>query len=528
MEASANLSGTSPRSEPVATPVRLSLRMLRAHQICDDFSGKIICLMLVLGPWAFGSTQLWAIWTLNGLSFLVASFFGAKLLIRRSTGYFPARWGGSASGMPRENAGRTRLLNRILAWATVLLLAYCLASVLNARSTYHREIVSFEYFHFSPWLPNSHDRASSIQAFFNYLAMALAFWALRDWLLGKSPNEERAERGRLNELRVAHSSVLPDRLCQLLWVLSVSGGLLALEGMVQRLSGTPNLLFVLPTYNNQAAEDQFGPYAYRSNAAQYFNLLWPVCLGFWWTLQRPASSHSASLVPAKSVRRKKNLILGSAILMAACPVISTTRVGALVAILQIVLASLVLLAASRRGIRRKGRKELVIFIAASLALAAFFGWGKLAPRFGSDDFHKGLNDRNNIYNMARPMARDYPVFGTGPGTFESVFQLYRIDPDEFWPAQLHNDWLETRITFGCAGQVLILTAFFCVLSRWFIPTGIPSRPYFVMLIWLALAGCLFHARYDFPFQVYSVIFLFFVLCAVLFSISDRISSSSPA
>ena len=33
-----------------------------------------------------------------------------------------------------------------------------------------------------------------------------------------------------------------------------------------------------------------------------------------------------------------------------------------------------------------------------------------------------------------------------PGTFEPVFQLYRGSQDEYWPAQLHNDWLETRIT----------------------------------------------------------------------------------
>jgi hypothetical protein len=500
--------------------------MLRAHQICDEISGRLICLMLVLGPWAFGSTQPWAVWSLNGLSYLVAIFFGIKLLIRRTSGYLPARWGGQAAGSPTENAGLTRSLIRTLVCFTLLLLAYCLVNVLNARSTYHRETVSFEYFHFLPWLPNSHDRASSWQAFFNYLAMALSFWALRDWLLGKSANEDRAERGRLNEFRVAHASVLPDRLSQLLWVLSLSGGLLALEGIIQRLSGTPNLLFMMPTYNNQAAEDQFGPYAYRSNAAQYFNLLWPVCLGFWWTLQRSASRYKTSLRPTKSGRRKQNLVLGSIILMAACPIVSTTRVGALVALVEIVLAALILLTDGKGKLRQKGRKGVLIFVAVSLALGAFLGWGQLAPRLESDTFQKGLDARNNMYDMARPMARDYPIFGTGPGTFESVFQLYRIDPDEFWPAQLHNDWLETRITFGWTGFILIAAAFCCVLARWFIPTGIPSRRYFAMLVWLALAGCLFHARYDFPFQVYSVVFLFFVLCAVLFSISDRVSNSS--
>ena len=43
----------------------------------------------------------------------------------------------------------------------------------------------------------------------------------------------------------------------------------------------------------------------------------------------------------------------------------------------------------------------------------------------------------------------------------------------------------------------------------------------MLAIWLALAGCLVHARYDFPFQVHSIVFLFLVLCAILFVLSRR-------
>ena len=43
----------------------------------------------------------------------------------------------------------------------------------------------------------------------------------------------------------------------------------------------------------------------------------------------------------------------------------------------------------------------------------------------------------------------------------------------------------------------------------------------MILIWLALAGCLVHARYDFPFQVHSIVFLFLVLCAILFVLTRR-------
>jgi len=134
---------------------------------------------------------------------------------------------------------------------------------------------------------------------------------------------------------------------------------------------------------------------------------------------------------------------------------------------------------------------------------------------------EGFESREQMYDSARPMAADYPVFGTGPGTFETVFQLYRISTDTYWPAQLHNDWLETRITFGWIGSALIGLAFLAVALRWFARGGIHGGRRFVVLIWLALAGCLVHARFDFPFQIHSIVFLFLILCAVLFNLSRR-------
>jgi hypothetical protein len=36
-----------------------------------------------------------------------------------------------------------------------------------------------------------------------------------------------------------------------------------------------------------------------------------------------------------------------------------------------------------------------------------------------------------------------------------------------------------------------------------------------------MAGCLVHARYDFPFQMHSIVFLFLVLCAILSDLTRR-------
>jgi O-antigen ligase len=214
--------------------------------------------------------------------------------------------------------------------------------------------------------------------------------------------------------------------------------------------------------------------------------------------------------------------------MAACPIISTSRGGALVTVGIVVLAAFFflaahfLLAAHREPDRRKQTiilAGLLLFFAGALALGFALGWKTLKPRMGH--IHEDFEGREQMYDLARPMAADYPLFGTGPGTFEPVFQLYRRSMDTYWPAQLHNDWLETRITFGWLGSGLIALALVTVLLRWFVRGGIHGGRRFLILVWLAVAGCLVHARFDFPFQIHSIIVLFLVLCAMLSDLTRR-------
>ena len=410
-------------------------------------------------------------------------------------------------------------LTAVLAGLTVAILGYCLISAVNAYSTFRPEALSFSYSaHYVAWLPHSFDGGRTWPAFWTYLGLALSFWAIRDWLLGKSEGEERSQRHQRQPGGDNPAPVLPARLRRLLWLLAVNGGLLAVEGIAQRLEGSGNLLFLVKPHVNPGADTQFGPYAYRANASQYFNLLWPVCLGFWWTLNRSAASSS----------KAHHVVLAGCAIMAACPVISTSRGGALIAVGIVILAAFFLLAthyllAAHRQQNRRTRTItlacLLLFFTTALTLGFALGWKTLRPRMAR--INEGFATREQMYDLARPMAADYPLFGTGPGTFESVFQLYRVSTGTYWPAQLHNDWLETRITFGWLGSGLIAVAFVAVWVRWFARSGIHGGRRFIILAWLALAGCLAHARFDFPFQIHSIVFLFLVLCAVLSNLTRR-------
>jgi hypothetical protein len=504
--------------------------------------------MVVFAPWAFGATERWSIWTMNVGGYLLGLLLAAKWVIRWQAGYRPVRWGDgeqvrnpkseirssnpevdwerdgstaheTGSGNERS-CGMSNLVTVTLATLTGVVLAYCLISAINARSTFRYRQMAFEPHEYVAWLPHSYDSWATWQAFWMYLALALSFWAARDWLLGKSGPERRESRtgGREPDVdpafHVPHA-VLPMRLRRLLWVLCLNGAVLALESILQRLSGTNKLLWLVQPVINQSAEAQFGPYAYRSNSAQYFNLIWPVCLGFWWKLRR--ASRFATRARTRVGGGPHVVLLPCCVLLAAAPIISTSRGGALLAVGGMLAAAVLLLFANRRSnwLMRLG---IVLLLVATLGLAAYLGWEKLGKRL-STIFSDDLGGRVEIYENARQMARDFQLFGSGPGTFPWVYHLYRENAQAEWAFYAHNDWLETRITFGWAGFAPILAMLAIVFLRWFGPGGVPAHWLFVSMIWLALAGCLLHACFDFPFQIYSTFALFLLLCAALFCLS---------
>ena len=539
------------------------LRVLdvQIYQACEVLTEGIIYLMVLFSPWAFGTSEPWSIWVMNIAGYFLGAMLAVKLVIRRLKDYRPPRWDergkaeiGKAESRKQQAEGRERgsevrgqssgvrgqrseassqrsvvrgrrlltpsRLTATLAVLTAAILGYCLVSALNARATCDDpDTGSFTYHDgYIPWLPHSLDSSSTWFAFWSYLGLAFSFWAVRDWLLGKSAAEQRPERRANGPGGEAKAEFFPARLRLLFWVLAINGGLLGLEGIIQRLEGSGKLLFLVRPAIHKTAAAQFGPYAYYANAAQYFNLLWPGCLGFWWMLHRSRGSR----------RQGHYVVLVCCAIMAACPIISTSRGGALIAAGTLLLSTLFLgtthfLLAARRSEERRTRLItlglLALFFGGALGLGVSLGWKALKPRMAM--LSEGLQHREEMYDAARPMAADYPVFGTGPGTFATVSLLYPVPSETNWWVQLHNDWLETRITFGWVGSAMIALAFATVLLRWFARGGIQGGRCFVPLLWLALGGCLVHARFDFPFQMYSIVFLFLVLCAVLFNLSRR-------
>jgi hypothetical protein len=185
-------------------PRQRALRL--TYQVADALTEVFLYCGVIFTPWAFGTTQPWSIRVMNGLGYLLGALLLTKGLIRWLGRYQPARWdrqlgnGQSPSSQTRfVYPGLVRHLTWVMGGLTVLILAYCLTSALNARLTILRASNSLSYHECISWLPHSYDRTGTWNAFWMYLGWALTFWAARDWLLGLTTREESEDRGQRTE-----------------------------------------------------------------------------------------------------------------------------------------------------------------------------------------------------------------------------------------------------------------------------------------------------------------------------------------
>lgn len=385
---------------------------------------------------------------------------------------------------------------------TIALLGYFFCAAINARAI--QNVWAMTYLKCLEWLPHSYDQRASWNHFYIYLGLAGFFWGTRRWLQGHG----------------AQRTQMPTRLRRILWVLTINGGLLAAVSLLQHLTNTNKLLWLVEPAIIKFNTGQFGPYAYHANGAQYLNLLWPVSLAFWlWYVIHPAKVRNSKW---HSYRLK--ILLGCTLVMALCPIVSLSRGGTLVLFGNILASAVIIWMALRRPIPRIGWAVCSVVLG-MLILGGLWEGPRLLARFQQPG--NGWLDlgRIRLYETGWQMALDNQPFGCGPGAYDSLVQLYFPTFEPTWFIQLHNDWLEALLCWGWVGLGLALMPFLMIIGRGFFSGGFfvgwPIRA----ILLLSLFGCMFHALVDFPFRVHSILMLFTAVCCVLSTLSSRSTRS---
>ena len=360
-------------------------RTPKLYRWADIGTEALIYFTIVFGPWAFGTVHDWAITTMNLANYGIGLLLLAKWVIRWKTDYQPARWTAQSKNGEENTPLKQDWRTKTIGFLTLYMLGYILVSILNARSTYNWDFNFFEYEEtYIKWLPHTYDKAATIQSFCNFLGLACCFWGVRDWLLGKTRTERmevKSEEGHSEHMFLQEISVhpIPIRLKRLLWLICVSGGLLALIGIVQRLDGTPKLLWMLERETYNAPTQSFGPFGYRGNGASYINMVLPMCIGFLILLIRGAKAES--LKSGNKIGQSFLILLPIIILMITAPFMSLSRGGFAVLTFLLFANSTYMIVCRFTFINRRQKISLAILFILGIGMAYLVGWKQIKDRF---------------------------------------------------------------------------------------------------------------------------------------------------
>ncbi len=468
----------------------------KVAKIFEWVGGGVLCLLAVAPPWLFGTTEDWSVQLMNIGSYIAGGIVAIAAVLNR----FAKR----EEPFPRSR--REHIFSFVFLALNVSVLAFCVIALWNARATFSVFDQSFDYReNYNPSLPTTYDANLTRQTFMSLLACCIVFWSIRSWIFNGTRGGSDGFGGMLRN----------KRFQLLVWMVSINGMAIAIQGILQRFSNSSKLLWLRESWWKSAMAC-FGPFSYRGNAAEFLNLVWPMALGFWGVLSRDRARRQGS--SRMFTDGPELLLIPAMVMMIAASLTSMSRGGTIITAACLICIGVVFLV--QKGTSRRARIGVIAFVLLVAGSVWLLGWNSLLARFRADGI-SNLSGREQIYENARQMAADFPTYGTGPGTFRSVYHLYRQETTELWHGFLHDDWMETRVTFGWVGFALVV-AHLLWLAIWCFLPGRPTVFYPLSLCaGVGLVGALVHAKFDFPFQTYSIFFTFVVIAALL-------STTSPS
>jgi tetratricopeptide (TPR) repeat protein len=312
-----------------------------------------------------------------------------------------------------------------------------------------------------------------------------------------------------------------------------NGALLSLFGVVQQLSSGPHLLY----WSLKSYGLVFGPFICRNHFPFYVNMSLGLGLGLLLSLQvsaRPVA-RGRSARPWEGLRDMVRDLLQHplapwvALGLGLCltgTLFSLSR-GGFLAFLGAAILCLVL-KSCRSGsstLLNTQTGAVLLGLALAFAVAIWFGYDRIVNRLSTILGNEVLDSRYHIWGRSLNSVPDFPLLGSGLGTFQYVEALHRTDGSEanLVYENAHNDYIEALIEGGVVELALCLTAIF-LLARFGLRALLRyERTPREGLVWGALfatATVAIHSFGDFGLHIPAIALLITVLSAQLCGLGD--------
>ncbi|ORJ55865.1 O-antigen ligase family protein [Geothermobacter hydrogeniphilus] len=384
--------------------------------------------ILIIAPLAYGTTGSWAQLLVQGAVFGLLLVWALAVARGRRRAY-------------RVPGTRLLLLLGIFLLLQCLPLPPAMLKILSPTAWRH---YSEGVWLVSPgsWLPLSiNPRASLLEIFQLFSGIAVYFLAVQ-----------------LIDSRVALRRTLTVVVC--------FAGLYALLAIFYSLFPNGRILWVLHPWPPGTAQ-QFGTYVNGNHYAGLMGMLLPLCVA-WFLVHKPQTSYSnwrEQLVDFFSdPQASPHLLFGMGSLLVAVSIfISGSRGGILSCCGALLLFGLLLVL---RGFDRRRGILLAVFFALLLGGVGIFGWEPIFADFARLRAVDGSlqEQRPDYWRDSGQMLADYPLAGTGVGTFADVYRGYQTVPTFGHVVDhAHNDYIEWATDNGLVGSLLLTAALLTIL-----------------------------------------------------------------
>jgi O-antigen ligase/tetratricopeptide (TPR) repeat protein len=317
-----------------------------------------------------------------------------------------------------------------------------------------------------------------------------------------------------------------EKLKKTVTFIAAFAGLFSLAGILQFLFPNDNILWFLREWP-AAAPRHFATYLNGNHYAALMGMILPVVLALF-LANKPQVSYSSLREKIAELfgpsRSNLHILFGfSALLISASIFLTLSKGGILSTLASLLIFSLLFLV---RGTGRKRSALLALFIVATLSVVTLFGWDPIFERFVQtrNDLGQVTDLRTISWQDSQNIIRDYPVTGTGFGTFIDIYSRYKTDKtEELTVDHEHNDYVELLTDGGFIGALLVgcfLISVFWRSYRQFLERRSTFSVYLYIGSLAGLSAILLHSITDFNLHIGANGLYFFFFAGLAVSVAN--------
>jgi len=310
---------------------------------------------------------------------------------------------------------------------------------------------------------------------------------------------------------------------QLIIVIFFVGVFESLYGMFEFFSGHHQILYL------KGVSSVTGTFINRNYFAGYLLMVIPLGMGFFFSREALDSRRFQGWRQRLSSLDGKTLLIGFGIIVMILGLIfSASRMGILSLLLSFTLISL-LFKARQRG--EGFSRSTLLILGLALLWGIWIGLDAVIGRFFN--VSEDLKGRWMIWRDTWKAIRDFPIFGTGLGTFSQILPMYKTFHIRRFVSHAENDFLQLASEVGLIGMGILFILFIFLLVK-----AVPrirsmsitdSGRYIGIGSLVGILALMFHSLFERNLQVPANAFLFtFLWTLVLRKTSWKQSEQATA